>query len=128
MDNDYKIKLEVRGRISEFGADSVAELFYLFSTELFHLDVLTTPANTQSAEDIAAKKLMEQYCQQFSENRRGTPIFRAGLEVDVAKCYFARMTADKTIEWLKKERGFKTSISAVGRYFARFEQLPAGIR
>jgi hypothetical protein len=131
MDNDYKIKLEVRGRTSELGADSVTELLYLMATELFRLDYVTSPANIQNAADAAAKKLIEQYYQHFgnmNNNRSRSPIACAGLEADLAKCYLARMTSRETANWLKRERNFRTSITAIGRYWTRFAQLPAAVR
>jgi hypothetical protein len=137
MANEYKIRLEVRGKSSEFGADSVAELHYLFSTELFHLDMLTLQAkttNTPKAErdsnDAAAHRLIEAYHAKFNKtnNRHTTPIFRAGKEIDLASCYLARMTVDGTVKWLKKHRSFKASESAVGRYFRDFAQLPTAVK
>jgi hypothetical protein len=136
MANEYKIRLEVRGKSSEFGADSVSELFYLFSTELFRMDLLTlqvkipsTQKGTQNSND-AARLLIEAYHAKFNKtnNRHLTPIFRAGKEMDVASCYLARMTIDATIKWLEKHRSFKTSESAVGRYFRSFAQLPTTLK
>ena len=135
MANEYKIRLEVRSSSSEFGADSVAELHYLFSTELFRLDLLTSQANTpskstQDSNETAAQRLIESYHTKFNKtnNRHTTPIFRAGKEIDLANCYLARMTVDETIKWLKKHRSFKTSGSAVGRYFRDFAQLPIAVK
>lgn len=128
MANDYKIKLEVRGKNRVFEAESVAELNYLFATELFRLDVLTSPVSKQDKDEEAAKLLLEQYRKRFRGNRKGTPIFRKGFELDIAKCYLSRRTMEETVDWLKKEKDFDTSISAVGRYFSRFELLPAAIR
>ncbi|MGD0077219.1 MAG: hypothetical protein ABSB91_01175 [Sedimentisphaerales bacterium] len=131
MDNDYKIKLEVRGRASEFEAESVVELNYLFATELFRLDLLTSPANTKNNAEAEAKKLMEQYYQRFgnmNNNRSRSPIACAGLEVDLARLYLAKGTTGEAVNWLKRERNFKTSITAVGRYWKRFVSLPAAAR
>ena len=66
MANEYKIKLEVRGRTSEFGADTVTELFYLFATEFFRLDQVTSQANEQAKKTgltMAARELLKQYHQ-----------------------------------------------------------------
>jgi hypothetical protein len=131
MDNEYKIKLEVRSRTSEFGADTVTELLLLLATELFRLDQLTSPANIQNTVDAAAKKLIEQYYQHFgnlNNNRSRSPIAYAGKEIDLARCYLARMTIGEVVNWLKRERNFKTSGSAVGRYWPKFVQLPAAAR
>jgi len=131
MANEYKIKLEVRGRTSEFGADSVSELLLLMAEELFRMDLLTSPVNTQNAADTAAKKLIEQYYQRFgnmNNNRSRSPIACAGLEIDLARCYLARMTLGEVVNWLKRERNFKTSITAVGRYWHRFVDLPVATR
>jgi len=137
MANDYKIKLEVRGSTSEFGADSVPELLLLMAGELFRMDLLTLQAkttNTPKAErdsnDAAAQRLIEAYHTRFNKtnNRHTTPIFRAGKEIDVASCYLARMTVDGTVKWLKKHRSFKASESAIGRYFRDFAQLPTAVK
>ncbi len=131
MANDYKIKLEVRGTTSEFGADSVTELLLLMAEELFRIDLLTSPANTKNSVDTAAKKLIDEYYQHFANannNRSRSPIACAGLEADLARCYLARMTIDEVVNWLKRERNFKTSKTAVGRYWTRFAQLPTATR
>jgi hypothetical protein len=135
MDNKYKIRLEVRGKSSEFGADSVTELLLFMATELFSLDLLTSQANMpsksmQDSNETAAQRLIEAYHTKFNKtnNRHTTPIFRARKEVDLASCYLARMTVDETVKWLKKHRSFNTSVTAVGRYFRDFAQLPAAVK
>jgi hypothetical protein len=135
MDNKYKIKLEVRDKSSEFGADSVTELLLFMATGLFSMDLLTSQANTpsgstQDSNDAAAQRLIEAYHTKFNKtnNRHTTPIFRAGKEIDLASCYLARMTTVEAIKWLGKHRSFKTSVSAVGRYFRGFAQLPTAVK
>ena len=135
MDGEYKIKLEVRGTTSEFGADSVTELLLFMATGLFSMDLLTSQANapsgsTQDSNDAAAQRLIEAYHTKFNKtnNRHTTPIFRAGKEIDLASCYLARMTTVEAIKWLGKHRSFKTSVSAVGRYFRGFAQLPTAVK
>jgi hypothetical protein len=131
MANEYKIRLEVRGKSSEFGADSVTELLLFLATELFSLDLQTSPATVKNNVDAAAKKLIDEYYQHFvnaNNNRTRSPIAGAGLEVDLARCYLARMAIDEVVNWLKRERNFKTSQTAVGRYWMRFAQLPTAAR
>jgi len=131
MVNEYNIRLEVRGKTSEFGADSVTELLLFMATELFSLDLQTSPANVKNNVDTAAKKLIDEYYQHFvnaNNNRSRSPITCAGLEVDLARCYLARMAIDEVVNWLKRERNFKTSQTAVGRYWTRFAQLPTAAR
>jgi hypothetical protein len=124
MANEYKIKLAVRGRTSEFGADSVTELLLLFATELFQLDQVTSPQNEQENAKAAAKKLVEKYHQLYikNDNRWHSPIANAGLEIEVAKCYLRGMTIKETTGWFKKEKEFKTSMTAIGRYWVKFAQ------
>jgi hypothetical protein len=125
MANEYKIKLTVRGRTSEFGADSVNELLLLMATELFTMDRPQTSDSDNA--DEAAKKLIERYYQRFvrMNNHLRSPIASAGLEVEVAKCYLAGTTTENAVTYLQKERNFKTSKTAIGRYFARFAPLLA---
>lgn len=128
MGNDYKIKLEVRGRTVDFGADSATELFMFLSIELYRMDKITEPSNAPNNTDMAAKRLIEQYCQRFVDmntNRSHSPMYRAGLEVELAKCYLERMSISQAVNWLKKEKNFKTSDTAVGRYWGRFARLKA---
>ena len=123
MANEYKIKLSVRGETSEFGADNVSELLLLMATELFRMDLSTLPQNKGDVE-VAAKKLVEKYHQRFikNDNRNHSPMADAGLEVDVAKCYLQGMTIKQTVFWLKKEKDFKASKTAIGRYWVKFAQ------
>jgi hypothetical protein len=58
-------------------------------------------------------------------NHLRSPIASAGLEVEVAKCYLAGTTTENAVTYLQKERNFKTSKTAIGRYFARFAPLLA---
>ena len=137
MGNEYKIRLEVRGSTSEFGADSVTELLLFMATELFSLDLLTlqakttnTPKAERDSDDAAAQRLIEQYHARFNKtnNKSHTPIFRARKEIDVASCYLARMTTVEAVKWLGKHRSFKTSVTAIGRYFRDFAQLPTAVK
>ena len=70
------------------------------------------------------KKLVEKYHQRFikNDNRNHSPMADAGLEVDVAKCYLQGMTIKQTVFWLKKEKDFKASKTAIGRYWVKFAQ------
>ena len=136
MANEYKMRLEVRGKSSEFGADSVTELLMIMAEELYSLDLLTAQGEkpniqkgTRNSKDAAAQRLIEAYHALFNKtNNNHSPIFRARKEIDVASCYLARMTVDGTVKWLKKHKSFKTSESAVGRYFRGFAQLPTAVK
>ena len=68
-------------------------------------------------DDMAAKYLLSMYYseRQKSKKNRLSSIAEAGLECDLVKCYLRGFTAAKTVEWLKKERQFNASKSAVGR-------------
>jgi len=122
-DKAFKIRLEVRDRIYEFGADTAQESLIQFIKELFNMDI-----NAVNNGDEAVQRLLDQYRQRFGRGRMRTPIFRGGVEIDLARCYLTKMTTFETVDWLKKERNFKTNKSAVGRYFARFGRLAAGVR
>jgi hypothetical protein len=84
----------------------------------------------KNPNDAAAKRLIEEYYARFDkmDNRSHTLIFRARKDIDLARCYLERKTVEETVQWMKKERDFKTSMSAVGRYFTRFAQLPPAIK
>jgi hypothetical protein len=124
MANEYKIRLEVRCRSSAFGADTVTELLLQFATELFRLDQATSPQSIQDNIEATAKELVEKYHQLYikSNNRGHSPIAGAGLEIEVAKCYLQGRTINETVSWLRKEKEFKTSMTAIGRYWSKFAQ------
>jgi len=130
MANEYKIKLEVRGRSDEFGADNVTELLMRLASSLFILDRLASPVNIQNDANTPAQKLLKEYYVRFDkmDNRSDTLIFRAGKDIDLARCYLARMTVEEAVKWLGKERKFKASMSAVGRYWQKFAQLPTAVK
>ncbi len=119
----YHIQLSVHDRTGEFGADNVTELFLLLANKLYQLDETQERKNNNS--DEAAKKLIERYCQRFikGDNRCHSPINKAGFDIDVAKCYLQKMTITETVSWLSEKKGFRTSKTAIGRYWVRFAQV-----
>jgi len=69
--------------------------------------------------DVAAREALETYYASKPKPTRryhGTTISRAGLELDLVKCYLRNMTVKQTIEWLKKNKDFDTNKSVVSRY------------
>ncbi len=126
--NKYKCELTVGNKTATITAASLSEFLYLLITELFKPG---TFADQGESDDFEASILVKQYYIKFvnvHSNRRHSPMAAAGLEIDLARCYLNNMSLEQTVEWLKKERGFETSITAVGRYWTRFVQLPAGVR
>lgn len=74
------------------------------------------------SEDIIAREARASYHTYFGSHVRSR-IELAGLELVVIKCYLHGKTIAQTVSYLSFERGFKTSQTAVGRYFARLRWL-----
>lgn len=69
--------------------------------------------------DNAAKETLRIYRAKFNYCRihqSKTSLAKAGVELDVIKCYLRDMTIMQTVEWIQKNRAIKISKSAVGRY------------
>ncbi len=48
-----------------------------------------------------------------------TTLAKADIEADVARCFVEGMTLETALAWLKENRSFTGSRSAVGRYYRR---------
>lgn len=70
--------------------------------------------------DVKAKESLELYRSKIKRGRCHSRVATAGLELDVIKCYLQGMTIAQTLEWLKKNRQFIGSDSAIGRYWKNF--------
>ena len=87
-------------------------------------DDLQAPATGLTAHSGAeAKALLTAYYSRFVKNNHHnqSPLVKA--EMDLALCYLAGMTAKNTATRITENHGFKTSKSAVGRYWKRFTQV-----
>jgi|GEM_PF-1729702 len=117
MTKPYKITYEspevtVQAEADTFGAlkSAVAHKLSALVSKRVNLDGLTL--------DDAAIAALSALNESRNEHRRYNPntnIACAGVEFDVVRCYLRRMTIDQIVSWLKRNREFKTSRSAVGR-------------
>ena len=125
MAKPYKINYEspevnVQAEADTFGAlkSVVAYKLTALVSKRVNLDGLTL--------DEAAIKALSALNESRNEHRRYNPntnIARAGVEVDVVRCYLQRMTIDQIVSWLKRQRKFKASRSAVGRISSALNRI-----
>lgn len=73
--------------------------------------------------DVRAQEVLELYRSRIKRGRCRSRVVIARLELDVIKCYLQGMTLTQTIEWLKQNRQFIGSDSALGRYWQKFRML-----
>jgi len=75
--------------------------------------------------DSTAQAMVDAYNATFNSQRdvQGSRIKRAGFEIDIARCYLLGLTLEQTVAILKQEKGFKTSHTAIGRYWCKFRPL-----
>jgi hypothetical protein len=73
--------------------------------------------------DVRAQEVLEFYRSKIKRGRCHSRVATAGLELNVIKCYLQGMTLTQTLEWLKQNRQFVGSDSALGRYWRNFHAL-----
>lgn len=73
--------------------------------------------------DVKAQEALELYRSKRKPGRYHSRVATAGLELDVIKCYLQGMTLAQTLEWLKQNRQFIGSDTALGRYWRNFRTL-----
>ena len=73
--------------------------------------------------DVKAQEALELYRSKIKRGRCRSHVATAGLELDVIKCYLQGMTLAQTLEWLKQNRQFIGSDTALGRYWRNFRTL-----
>ena len=75
--------------------------------------------------DSTAQAMVDAYNATFNSQPdvQGSRIKRAGFEIDIARCYLLGLTLEQTVAILKQEKGFKTSHTAIGRYWCKFRPL-----
>jgi hypothetical protein len=79
--------------------------------------------------DRSAEQMLRMYKACFSKDGDGRPkrllsrAASAGVELDIVRCYLRGMTGAAAIKWLREQAGFKTSSSAIGRYWSAFRSL-----
>ena len=85
--------------------------------------------DAQSDLDVATKAVLTEYNERFwrIKNKKSW-ITRAGLELDLIRCYLYGLTIAETIRWFGDNRGFKTSHSSVQRYWGRFRLIKSANR
>jgi len=95
------------------------------------LSRLITAAETMEGQgdlESTAQAVVDAYNATFKSQKdiQGSRIKRAGLEIDIARCYLLGLTLEQTVAMLRQEKGFKTSHTAIGRYWCKFRPLRIG--
>ena len=88
--------------------------------------IITANAQPEQKDDLdsTAEAMMNVYEGRFGNVRqRLSQITRAGVELDVIRCYLRGMTCDEAVVWLREHAGFTTSHSVIGRRWKRYYSL-----
>ena len=104
-----------------FEADTWGCLVGMLSSLIAVAEIAEIPGDLNGA----AKAVLVMYRQYFwyASNRQRSQIAKAGMELDLIKCYLRDLTVAQTVRWFEENTGFKTSESAVERYWLRFRSL-----
>jgi len=89
-------------------------------------NVITAQTQPEKKDDLdsVAEAMMNAYDEHYP--RSGWPlsqIERAGVAMDVIKCYLQGMSIHETIAWLKEYRGFVIGKTVIGRRWTRYRSL-----
>lgn len=68
-----------------------------------------------------AEQIRREYCLQF--DTRQSKIVQAGLQTTLIKLFLEGMMIDEAVDWLKENRNFRASRSAVGRFWSNLSKL-----
>ncbi len=143
----FKLSLEVPYGCYEIAANSMTKLIALVSPKTTRIMASLLRAESEDVLKVALEHLLDVHAAteqpgydleilakaalvEYRENERQqsnhyiqTAIAKAGLELDVIKCYIQGMYGREIIAWLKTERDFTVSMSAVGRFTAKLRTL-----
>lgn len=126
MGKSYELKVKIPTGSVEAHADDLESLALLAPSGISTRIVPQAACREAFDLETAAHELLVAYRgRRMLSNSQGSRISEAGLDTDLIKCYLRNMTIAETIKWLREEKKFKTSRSAVGRHWRDFKKLGA---
>ena len=123
MDRPYKLTLETpTGEYSLDGESLLDIMLQVLPVLAARLDNYLSRTTTVNALELALQTLNIHKAKQ-SRGPQTTSVAQAGLELQLIECYLRGMRIMETVQWMKTEKRFDISKSAVGRYWVRLRRL-----
>ena len=125
MQRKCRLKLESPYGKADIEADSMTELAKMASVDIPRLIwSIGLPGDGQCPQ-IDAETLLRAYKSKHCRNgnRARTRLEMAGFELDLVNCYLQGMKIVEAAEWMRENKSFVTSASAVARYWKKFGQI-----
>jgi len=110
-----------------FNGDALELLDVVVSGQLRRLLIASVKVLGNNPQE-AAVRVLTMYQAEYGRagrvlRKRLNPAVAAGVEVDIIRCYLSDMTISGTVDWLRVNKGFTTSLSAIGRYWSSLRRL-----
>lgn len=125
MTSPYSITILTPQGKSVFEGDRWDILSYLVSGEIARIVASGINANLGSNIEVTARKVLKVFKAYYRHRKRlhRSRLSAVGLELDLVKCFLRGLTINETVNWLKANKGFRISTTAVGRYWEVFSRL-----
>ena len=123
---EYRIVLQTPNGSCAIETKSIDAFVGMFSSDFSKALKKALDTEHVSTLDTRALNTWDMYRrhQTRKNNQDGySRIARNGHELDVIKCYLQGMNIAETVKWLRTNKGFVTSKSAIGRYWTVLHRL-----
>ena len=123
MDSPYELTLRTpTGEYSLDGESLLDIMLQVLPVVAARLDNYFSRTTTVNATQLALQALNLHKAKQ-SRGPQTTSVAQAGLEIQLVGCYMRGMRIMETVQWMKTEKKFDISKSAVGRYWVKLRRL-----
>lgn len=125
MARDYKFNFSIPGGTCKASASSPDELAMLLPAGIVNGLQPKEQQESPCLESVArdALELLRSHMLEVRGRVGHTVLSRAGLELDLIKCYLQGMTIGESVNWLENNCAFEGSKSAVGRYWKYLREI-----
>jgi len=119
MTGPYSLIIKTPQGESIFEGDRWDILSYLISGDIARIVAAGINMNPGRDIDVVAKQVLKVFESYYRHRKRlyRSRLTKVGLELDLVKCFLRGLTISETINWLKAHKGFRISMSVVGRYW-----------
>ncbi len=119
MSANYCLSIATPQGTNVFKGNQWDSLSRLVSGDITRLVAARASDNQGEDLDTMAGEVLKVFKAYYSYPKRWcrSRIAVEGLELDLVKCFLQGLTISETVKWFKTHKGFKTSKTAVGRYW-----------
>ena len=121
----YSVSITTPQGTNLFEGDRWEILSRLVSGDIAKIVAAQLSSNPGSDLDMMARGVLKVFKAYFNRHKRQyqSRVSKVGLELDLVKCYLRGLTISETVKWFKAHKGFRTSDSAIRRYWEVFRRV-----